>query len=104
LGFQISRAIYLAAELRIADLLADGAGTVEELAAATDTRISMLDRLLRALAGRGIVAERDDGRVVMTALAELLRGLAPGGSAWCRLARASAAVARVDGEEVAIVR
>ncbi len=77
--------IYVAAERRVADLLADGARTAEELAAATDTRTSMLYRLLRALAGRGIFAERDDGRFVMTALAEPLRSDAPGGSAQCRL-------------------
>jgi hypothetical protein len=80
-GFQASRAIYVAAELGIADLLADGAATVEELAAATGTRPPMLYRLLRALAGRGIFSEREDGRFVMTPLAEPLRRGAPGGSA-----------------------
>jgi len=80
-GFQASRAIYVAAELGIADLLAESARTVQHLAAATGTRAPLLYRLMRALAGRGVFAEREDGRFVMTALAEPLRTDAPGGSA-----------------------
>jgi O-methyltransferase domain/Dimerisation domain len=79
-GFQVSRAICAAAELGIADLLADGPKTVPELAGATGTRPPLLYRLLRALASRGIFAEDDDGRFGMTALAEPLRSDAPGGS------------------------
>jgi hypothetical protein len=80
LGFQVSRAICAAAELGLADLMAGGARTVAELAAATGTRPPMLYRLLRALASRGVFAEREDGRFALTALAEPLRSDAPGGS------------------------
>jgi hypothetical protein len=79
-GFQVSRAISAAAELGLADLLAGGARTVEELAGATGTRPQLLYRLLRALASCGIFAETDGGRFAMTPLAEPLRSDAPGGS------------------------
>ena len=46
-----------------ASLQSEEPWTVEELAAATDTRAPMLYRLLRALAGRGVLAERNDGRL-----------------------------------------
>jgi len=36
-GYQRSRALTVAAELRVADLLQEGAVSVEDLAAATDT-------------------------------------------------------------------
>jgi len=81
LGFQLSRAIFVAAELGLADLLADGAQTVAELATATGTQPDMLRRLLRALAGCGIFAEEPDGRFALSALAGPLRSDAPGGSA-----------------------
>ena len=54
LGFQESRAIFVAAELGLADLLAGGARTVEELAAATATR----PVLLRGCSGRWQAAAR----------------------------------------------
>lgn len=79
-GFQVSRAISAAAELGIADLLAGGPRTVEELAEATGTRPPLLYRLLRALASCGIFAETGDGRFAMTPLAAPLRSDAPGGS------------------------
>jgi len=81
LAFQESRAIFVAAELGLADLLAGGARTVEELATATATRPELLRRLLRALASSGIFAEKPDGRFVLSALAEPLRSDASGGSA-----------------------
>jgi O-methyltransferase domain/Dimerisation domain len=81
LGFQESRAIIVAAELGLADLLAGGPRTVADLAAATATRPDLLRRLLRALAGRGVFAEEADGRFALSSLAEPLRTDAPGGSA-----------------------
>lgn len=72
-GIRVARSIYAAAELGIADLLADGPKTVEELAQATDTHGPSLYRVLRALAGFGIFAEDEAGRFTLTAPAEFLQ-------------------------------
>ncbi|MGP0052649.1 MAG: methyltransferase [Solirubrobacteraceae bacterium] len=61
------------AELGVADLLADGPRTVEELAADTGTHAPSLRRALRALACKGVFAELQDGRFALTPTAELLR-------------------------------
>ena len=55
-GYWHSQAIYAAAKLGIADLLKAGPRTVDELAAATETKPDFLFRLLRALASLGIFA------------------------------------------------
>ena len=60
-GFQVSQMIYVAAKLDIADLVAGGAKSVDEIAAASETHAPSLYRLLRALASQGIFAE--DSRV-----------------------------------------
>jgi hypothetical protein len=49
-GYWVSQAIYVAAKLGIADLLAHAPLSAEQLAAATDTDASSLYRVLRALA------------------------------------------------------
>ena len=51
------QAIYIAAKLRIADYLKDGAKSVEELAVRTETHPDSLYRLLRMLASIGIFVE-----------------------------------------------
>ena len=53
-GYWISQAIYVAAKLGIADLLADGPLAVEELAEATESDAPSLRRVLRALASVGV--------------------------------------------------
>ena len=72
-GYWISQAVYAAAKLGIANLLKDGPRTVDELAAASETRAPLLYRLLRALAGTGVFAETAPGTFVLTPTAELLR-------------------------------
>ena len=79
-SFELTRAICAAAELGIADLLADGPRTVEDLAALTGTRPQLLYRLLRALASRDIFRRLDDGRYAQTELGEALRREGPGGT------------------------
>ena len=69
----ISKPIYAAAELGIADLLDPGPLSIEELARATRTRPDALYRLLRALASLGIFSEREDRRFQLTPLASLLK-------------------------------
>ena len=56
MGFRVSQAIHVAATLGLADLLASGARTSDELAAATDTHPLALYRLMRALASAGILS------------------------------------------------
>lgn len=72
-GVHISRCVYAAAELGIADLLADGARSSEELAAATATHEPSLYRVLRALAALGVFEEHDDRRFGLTVVGERLR-------------------------------
>jgi len=56
-GAWVSQAICIAAELGLADLLAEGAGSSDELAGRTGTRAASLSRLLRLLAACGVVRE-----------------------------------------------
>jgi hypothetical protein len=72
-----AQAICVAAELGIADELADGPRSVEELASATGTHRPSLHRLLRLLAGTGVLHEGADGRFHLTALGATLRSDGP---------------------------
>jgi hypothetical protein len=76
-AFRASQAIYVAANLGIADLLEEGPKSVDELAEATGTHAPTLYRLLRALASVDVFAEEPDGRFVSTPLAEYLETNAP---------------------------
>ncbi len=76
-GKWISASISVVAELGIADLLAQGEKTADELAAATSAHSSSLYRILRALASVGIFAETEGGRFQLTPLAECLRSGVP---------------------------
>jgi SAM-dependent methyltransferase len=78
LGSLVAQAVYVAAKLGVADLLADGAKDAHELARATGAHAPSLYRILRALAANGVFAELCDGRFELTALAEPLRTDAPG--------------------------
>ncbi len=77
-GFWVSRALYIAAKLGIADLVQDQSRTATELAAATGTHPSSLYRVLRALASVGVFAEDEHGRFALTPLATTLRSDVPG--------------------------
>jgi hypothetical protein len=77
-GHWISQAVYIAAKLRIADLVAGGPVTAEHLATATGTHPPSLYRLLRALASIGVFSEPSPGSFTLTALAEFLRSDTPG--------------------------
>ncbi|MDD7938999.1 methyltransferase [Actinomycetospora lutea] len=72
-GYERSRAVTVAAQLGVADLLRDGPRDVASLAAATGSHGPTLYRLLRALAAIGVFAEDDDGRFALTAMGEYLR-------------------------------
>lgn len=66
-------AIRLACDLRLADHLAAGPRSVDDLAARTATRAEPLHRLLRALAARDIFTETEPGRYALTRLAQPMR-------------------------------
>jgi C-methyltransferase len=72
-GTWLSQAITVAAELGVADALAAGPLTIDELAAAVGANSDALRRLLRALIGRGIFRHRHDGRYELNSLARTLR-------------------------------
>lgn len=71
------QALHVAATLGIADLLADGPRTVEELARASQTHAESLFRLLRMLAGAGVFAEEESRCFRLTPLASTLRSDTP---------------------------
>jgi hypothetical protein len=56
-AYWTSRAIYVAATLSVADRLADGPRSAEDLAAEVGVAPRPLYRLLRALAGVGVFAQ-----------------------------------------------
>ena len=72
-----AQAITAAAELGIADALAEGPLPIDELAVRVGANADALQRLLRALIGRGIFRRRRDGRYALNSLAATLRSDAP---------------------------
>ncbi len=78
-GYWTTQAIYVVAELRIPDLLANGPKTPQELAGTAGANADLLYRVLRALASIGIFVEDADGRFALTPLAETLRSEPFGG-------------------------
>jgi hypothetical protein len=77
-GYYVSRAIYVAARLGIADLLAEGRRSHDELAKATGAHADSLRRVLRLLASAGVFIEEDDGKFALTPIGACLRSDVPG--------------------------
>jgi C-methyltransferase len=77
MGHMASQAIAVAAELRLADALADGPLDGDELARRVGANPAALTRLMRALIARGIFRELRDGRYALNPLAETLRSDEP---------------------------
>jgi hypothetical protein len=73
MGFMISQAISVAAKLYIADHLKEGAKSLEELAALTETDAPSLYRLMRALTSVGVFRNEGENRFSNTPLSEFLR-------------------------------
>ena len=72
-GYWISAAIGVAAELNLADLLAEGARVSTDVARVTGTHPAALYRLLRTLASVGLFTEIAPGHFALTAMGSLLR-------------------------------
>ncbi len=73
----ISQALAAAADLGVADALADGPLPIDELATRVGADPDALARLLRALISQGIFRQRRDGRFDLNPLADTLRSDAP---------------------------
>ena len=85
-GVVISTALSLAAELGIADLLANGPQSAEALAQATSTHPRSLHRVLRLLSSVGVFTEVQPSRFALTPLGECLRTGIPGSMrSWLRM-------------------
>ena len=102
-GYWVSQMVHVAAKLALADHLADGPRTVEELAESTGTHARSLYRLLRALASVGVFSEGDDGRFRPTPLGDCLRSDMPG-SQWAMAVMMGEEHYRCWGDLLASVR
>nr|WP_214107126.1 methyltransferase [Acrocarpospora catenulata] len=69
----IAQAVRAAAELHLADHLAEQSRTASDLASLTGTRSDALYRLLRALSAVGVFAQDEDGKFAMTPLGATLK-------------------------------
>ncbi len=76
-GKATTQCLFVAAKLGIADLLADGPQTVDELAAETETSAEALYRVLRLLASLDVFVELEPRQFALTPMAELLQADAP---------------------------
>jgi len=72
-GKWISKPIYVAAELGIADMLAEDPKSIEELAQTSQSHAPSLYRMMRALASVGIFFETEGKRFELTPMAECLK-------------------------------
>ncbi|RFU38533.1 hypothetical protein DZF91_27195, partial [Actinomadura logoneensis] len=77
-GYLPAQILHAAAELGVADAIGDGPGDVAETAKLTGADPDALRRLLRALAGLGMLEQLDADRFALTETGGLLRSDAPG--------------------------
>ncbi len=73
MGYYGSQALYVAAKLGIADLVAEGPVAVNDLAAAVEADADALHRILRLLVVSGVFEMDSDGRVGLNRAAKSLR-------------------------------
>jgi hypothetical protein len=78
MAFWTSRTVYVVAKLALADHLANGPKSAEELAARTGTHAPSLYRVMRTVASLGIFTEDSARRFALTPLGEALKSGAPG--------------------------
>src|SRR5438094_188570 len=78
MSYWVSRIAYVAAKLSLADHLAQRPMSADELAGPTGTHAPSLYRLMRTLAGLGLVTEDGAHRFALTPLGDALRTGAPG--------------------------
>ena len=78
MGFVVSRALQVAAELGLADALANGPRDRDALAREVGAHADTMDRLMRTLASFGVFDRLPDGRFANTPHSEFLRSDTPG--------------------------
>ena len=78
MGATVSQGVSAAAELGVADALADGPRPVDEIATRVGADAPSLCRLMRALADVEVFEQLDGRRFALTPLGDLLRTDAPG--------------------------
>ena len=79
LGFVVSQALRVAADLNISDRLAAGERSVDDLARETDCHAEALYRIMRVLAAEGVFRETALRRFELTELGSALRSGDPSG-------------------------
>lgn len=77
IGAWVAQTIAAVADVGVADALADGPLSIDDLAGKVGADPDALRRALRAVMSKGIFAQCDDGRYKLTPLADLLRSDAP---------------------------
>ena len=75
-GQVLTQALFVAAKLELADHVAAGPQTADELAGTTGTHAPSLYRLLRTLASLGVFREDEARKFHLTPLADCLRKIA----------------------------
>jgi Dimerisation domain len=77
-GGAVANVVQVAAKLGLADLLADGPKSAAELAGPLALHAPSLHRLMRTMAGLGLLTEGEVQRFSLTKLGEALKTDAPG--------------------------
>ena len=77
-GHWLSKIIYTAVKLDLADRLADGPKSADDLAEPMGLHAPSLHRFMRTLAGFGILTERENRQFALTPMGESLKTGAPG--------------------------
>ena len=77
-GYVPVQLVYVMARLELAELLSEGPRTVKELSFLSRTQPDMIARLVRGLAGVGLVGVEADGRISLTEMGAHLDGRATG--------------------------
>jgi hypothetical protein len=94
----VSMIIHGAAKIGLADHFDGGTRTAEQLAGPTGTHAPSLRRLMRTLAGLGVLTEGPAGHFALTALGEALKRGAPGSARATILSLAGGRLWRMLGE------
>jgi hypothetical protein len=104
LGYRVSQVIFAAADLGLADLIEGNPKSAEDLAGPLKAHAPSLHRLMRTLAGLGVLTELDADRFALTPLGQSLKSDAPGHARATILALGGSAFRRGFDELVYSVR
>ena len=78
MGAMVTQAIYVAAKLRIADIIADGEKHIDQISQEADAHSPSLYRIMRTLSSSGVFNETQHRMFANTPLSEVLRADIPG--------------------------